>query len=55
MVEKLTNNISTNPLFGTWCHKGKISLPLLQQPPHGLQQLFDGDDVVVKEFCNNIR
>jgi hypothetical protein len=54
MAEKLANNIFTNPLFGTCCHKGKISLPLLQQPPHGLQ-FFDGDDVVAKEFCNNIR
>jgi hypothetical protein len=54
MVEKVANSIFTNPLFGTCCHKGKISLPLFQKPPHALEQLFDGIDVVVKEFCNNI-
>jgi hypothetical protein len=50
LFEKLANNILANPQFDTCCYNGKIILPLFQQPPHMLQQMFNENDVVAKEF-----
>jgi predicted TIM-barrel fold metal-dependent hydrolase len=55
IFKKLANSTLANPLFGTCCHKGKIILSLLQQQPHMLQQMFDENDVMAKEFRDHIR
>ncbi len=50
LSKKLANSTLANPLFGTCCHEGKIIFPLLQQQPHILQQMFDENYVMAKEF-----
>ncbi|KAG0610723.1 hypothetical protein M758_7G086700 [Ceratodon purpureus] len=53
--ERLTTSSNLNPQFGSCCLKGKVSLPLLRDPPQRLCQLFEGDNEQAKEFCTNIR
>jgi hypothetical protein len=54
LFEKLANSI-LGLQFDTCCHNGKIILPLFQQPPHMLQQMFNENDVMAKEFQDHIR
>ncbi|KAG0588920.1 hypothetical protein KC19_2G278400 [Ceratodon purpureus] len=53
--ERLTTSSNLNPQFGFCCLKGKVSLPLLRDPPQRLRQLFEGDNEQAKEFRTNIR
>ncbi|KAJ3924389.1 MAG: hypothetical protein NXY57DRAFT_878344, partial [Lentinula lateritia] len=54
-AERLTKSSATKPIFGTCCKSGKLSLPMLQNPPQELQNLFDGTDFESKHFLDNIR
>jgi hypothetical protein len=53
--ERLTTSSNLNPQFGSCCLKGKVNLPLLQDPPQRLRQLFEIDNERAKEFRTNIR
>ena len=52
--EKLAQSSARNPEFGMCCNSGKVSLPLLRDPPQALKTLLDGDDVLAKDFRENI-
>jgi hypothetical protein len=54
MNEKLSDSLTTNPIFGLCCNRGKVVLPLLQHPPQTLKALLDDDDRQAKEFRENI-
>ncbi|KAJ3848605.1 hypothetical protein EV368DRAFT_76133 [Lentinula lateritia] len=54
-AERLTKSSATKPIFGTCCKSGKLQLPMLQNPPQELQNLFDGTDYESKHFLDNIR
>lgn len=53
--ERLTSSSNRNPVFGSCCLKGKVNLPLLQDPPQRLRQFFECDSDQAKEFRRNIR
>ncbi|CAG8667848.1 8087_t:CDS:2, partial [Diversispora eburnea] len=42
--ERLTSSSKIHPKFGTCCLQGKVVLPILQDPPPFLQQLFENQD-----------
>ncbi|KAK9714969.1 hypothetical protein RND81_06G134200 [Saponaria officinalis] len=46
---------SENPEFSMCCLKGKVKLPLLQDPPTTLKDLITNKDVQGKHFTENIR
>lgn len=54
-AERLTKSSNLHPKFGTCCLQGKIELPMLQQLPTELKNLFYGSDVQSKHFLENIR
>lgn len=43
------------PVFTMCCMRGKIQLPVLQQPPEFLQGLLTNDDAISKHYQDNIR
>ncbi|CAG8782976.1 15644_t:CDS:1, partial [Gigaspora rosea] len=53
--ERLTSSSRNHLKFGTCCSHGQVILPLLQDPPLLLRQLFEGQDDLSKEFRCNIR
>ncbi|KAG0560756.1 hypothetical protein KC19_9G010700 [Ceratodon purpureus] len=53
--ERLTTSSNLNPQFGSCCLKGKVSLPLLQDPPQRLRQLFEGNGPYVFKFQGELR
>lgn len=52
--EKLASSSNRNPKFGLCCDSGKVRLPLLQQPPPPLLQLFIEDSTIAKRFRQDI-
>ena len=52
-VDKRLNNNS--PTFQLCCRKGKIALPILQEPPQLLSSLLHGHDSRSKHFMERIR
>lgn len=54
MDEKLTSSSLVNPVFGTCCFDGKVSIPLLTQPPLELWKLYNGTDPNSTHFLNYI-
>ena len=44
-----------NPDFSMCCMKGKVALPILDDPPKLLSDLLDGTDSRSKHFLENIR
>ncbi|KAK9683502.1 hypothetical protein RND81_10G145800 [Saponaria officinalis] len=46
---------SENPEFSMCCLKGKVKLPLLQDPPTTLKYLITNNDVQGKHYIENIR
>lgn len=44
-----------NPCFTMCCKRGKIKLPILQEPPEFLNGLLTNDDAISKHFRDNIR
>lgn len=55
MCEKLARSPDRSPMFGSCCLSGKISLPLLREPPQILKQLLSASDNTAKYFRENIR
>lgn len=53
--ERLSASSRTNPKFGTCCDSGKVSLPLLPDPPAALRQLFTDETRDAKQFREHIR
>ena len=53
--ERLKSSALRNPKFGTCCHSGNVSLPLLQNPPNTLHELFLGNTIDGQQFLDNIR
>ncbi|KAJ3859745.1 hypothetical protein EV359DRAFT_50377, partial [Lentinula novae-zelandiae] len=54
-AEMLTTSRGEEKLFGTCCLSGKVRLPLLEEPPVELLQLFNGEDHNSQHFLENIR
>ncbi|XP_026404956.1 uncharacterized protein LOC113300036 [Papaver somniferum] len=53
--EKLSDSSFKNPELGTYCHKGKIQLPPLREPPPEIMELFEGNDYRSRLFRQGIR
>ena len=53
--ERLTLSSQTNPVFGSCCLSGKISLPASVAPPEPLRALLDDLTPQAKEFRNHAR
>ena len=53
--ECLSGSSKTHPKFGMCCYQGKLDLPILQEPPAKLKDLYNGEDPVSKSFRKNIR
>ncbi|XP_056843179.1 uncharacterized protein LOC130495713 [Raphanus sativus] len=49
------NRKAKRAVFTMCCMRGKIKLPLLQEPPEFLQGLLTNDDAISKHFRENIR
>lgn len=49
--EKSSDSSLKQPKFVTCCHKGKIRLPPLREPPTAIRELLEGS----KDFRKNIR
>ncbi len=52
--KKHANSTIANPTFGNCCNSGKLSIPLLPDPPPALQRLYDGNDTQSREFRQNL-
>jgi hypothetical protein len=55
MAERLSASSNTNPKFGLCCLSGKIKLPLLDQLPDGIRQLYVNNDELGKKFRKDVR
>ena len=53
--EKLSHSSQMHPKFGMCCFKGKIRLPKIEVPPAKLLNYLWGQDIISKEFRDNIR
>lgn len=54
-LEKISNSGKTSPRFSLCCMQGKITLPLLVQPPETLHNLLHGKTPQSRHFGENIR
>jgi len=52
--EKSSGTMS-NPVFESCCKQGKVDIPLLQEPPLTLRNLYNGIHAQSAHFLNNIR
>lgn len=50
MAEKTAKSSATSPEFGACCNHGEVQIPLLEQPPPPLLQLYTGNDEQAKNF-----
>lgn len=55
LCERKSDSSETNPKFGTCCLNGKITLPMLAQPPPELAALYFGRDPDSPHFLSKIR
>lgn len=54
--ERISKNRKARiPIFTMCCMRGKIKLPILNEPPEFLQGLLTNDDDISKHFRDNIR
>ena len=53
--EKLSHSSQMYPKFGMCCFKAKIRLPRIKVPPAELLNYLWGQDIISKEFRDNIR
>ena len=53
--ERLAASSRIRPLFGTCCDSGKVTIPLLPDPPPLFRRLFSDQTAQAKEFRENIR
>ena len=54
-AERLAGSSLTSPKFGSCCLKGKVTLPVLQEPPAELASLYTEVTEPAKEFRTHIR
>lgn len=52
--EKLAHSSQSNPKFSSCCNRGKVALPLLQDPPAALRHLFEGNEADAIHFRDHI-
>ncbi|EAU86521.2 transcriptional factor B3 [Coprinopsis cinerea okayama7 len=53
LIERTDGSIGS-PLFGTCCRKGRVRIPLLEQPPQPLQLLLTAQTLQAKAFRNDL-
>ncbi|KAL5699216.1 DNA helicase [Ranunculus cassubicifolius] len=53
--ERLANSSVKNPLFGSCCLQGKVSLSPLSPLPPPIQSLYEGSDALSRSFREFIR
>ncbi|KAI0056662.1 hypothetical protein BV25DRAFT_1864431, partial [Artomyces pyxidatus] len=53
--ERVRSSSVSNPEFGMCCDHGKVRLPLAEDPPDQLRELFTGNSPQAREFRDHIR
>ena len=53
--ERISKSTLTSPRFGTCCAHGQVRLPLLNDPPAVLKQLYTSSDPQARNFRDQIR